>query len=251
MRNTNDFSDVGFEHVQAAVAALVETVFNSLESIAAATRSLWDRFEAKDATPRSTDLAALRDVVIAELQRQGKTFNGAGIVVADGALTDCPRYLEWWRPDHHHGGGAQRLTLDLNPNSEYFYDYSTMEWFAVPRDQGRRWVCGPYLDYTGVDLYVCTFAVPVTSSRGTFLGVAGADVPVARLDVALMPTFTAAKAALALANAEGRVIVANHADHVTGSKIRGTTAAASQPVPDTPWSLVQLTPHPDAAHRGR
>ena len=251
MRHANDSSDIGFEHVWAAVAAFVENVYSSLESIAAATRSLWDRFEANGETPRSTDLASLRDVVIAELQHQGTTFNGAGIAVADGALCDCPRYLEWWRPDHRHGGSAQRLTLDLDPTSEYFYDYSTMEWFAVPRDRGTRWVYGPYLDYTGVDLYVCTFAVPVTSSRGTFLGIAGADVPVSRLDVALMPTFTAAKVALALANAEGRVIVANHADHVTGSKIRGVNAAASRPVPSTPWSLVQLAQNPDAAHGER
>lgn len=247
MRPTNDSSEIRFEQVWDAVAAFVENVYDSLESIATATRSLWDRFEAGGGTPRSTDLATLRDVVIAELQHQGTTFNGAGIAVADGALGDCSRHLEWWRPDHQRDGGAQRLTLDLNPASEYFYDYSTMEWFAVPRDRGTRWVYGPYLDYTGVDLYVCTFAVPVTSGHGTFLGIAGADVPVSRVDAALMPTFTAAKVALALANAEGRVIVANHADHVTGSKIRGADAAASRPVPSTPWSLVQLARYPDAA----
>lgn len=132
------------------------------------------------------------------------------------------------------------MSLDLNPHSDYFYDYSTMEWYAVPRDRGTRWVYGPYLDYTGVDLYVCTFAVPVTSGQGQFLGIAGADVPVARLDDALLPTFTAGRAPLALANAEGRVIVANDADHVTGSKIRNGTGGTARPVPSTPWSLVPL-----------
>lgn len=247
MSDIPEHIDHGLDHVEPAVTALVEDIYASLVEIAAATRKLWDRLDGEGATVRSADLAVLRGVVLGELRRQGNTFNGAGLVVADGLLADRPRYLEWWRPDPKRGGPATKLTLDLNPNSEYFYDYTTMEWFAVPRDRAIRWVYGPYLDYTGVDLYVCTFAVPVTSGHGTFLGIAGADVPVSRVDAALMPTFTAAKVALALANAEGRVIVANHADHVTGSKIRGADAAASRPVPSTPWSLVQLARYPDAA----
>ena len=237
-------ADTGLEQVHTAVTALVDDIFASLQAIATATSALWDRLENDSHPPRSADLAVLRDVVISELQRQGPTFNGTGVVVADGVLADCARYLEWWRPDTRAGGPAQRLNLDLNPHSEYFYDYTGMEWFAVPRDRGIRWVYGPYLDYTGVDLYVCTFAVPITSGKGTFLGVAGADVPVARLDAALLPTLTAGHTTAALANAEGRVIVANHADHVTGSKIRRDALADAQPVPHVPWSLVPLAAHP-------
>jgi hypothetical protein len=37
------------------------------------------------------------------------------------------------------------------------------------------------------------------------------------------------------------VIVANHADHVTGSKIRTSTVRDARPVPDCPWSLVPLS----------
>jgi hypothetical protein len=240
MTNDEDAAKPILAQVQNAVSALVEDVFTSLQTIGTATQSLWDRLESDSAAPRSTDLAVLRDVVISELQRQGDTFNGTGVVVADGVLADCPRYLEWWRPDPKNGGSAQKLSLDLNPRSEYFYDYTAMEWFAVPRDRGIRWVYGPYLDYTGVDLYVCTFAVPITSTRGTFLGIAGADVPVAHLDAALLPTLTASATAVALVNAEGRVIVANHADHVTGSKIRRDALDAVQPVPHVPWSLVPI-----------
>lgn len=237
-------ADTGLERVRNAVTALVDDIFASLQTIATATSALWDRLDTVSVAPRSGDLAVLRDVVISELQRQGATFNGTGVVVADGVLADCARYLEWWRPDAKAGGPAHRLNLDLNPHSEYFYDYTGMEWFAVPRDRGIRWVYGPYLDYTGVDLYVCTFAVPITSGGGTFLGVAGADVPVARLDAALLPTLTAGHTTAALANAEGRVIVANHADHVTGSRIRRDALADAQPVPHVPWSLVPLTTHP-------
>lgn len=240
MNQDTEASEIGLEKVQAAVTALIEDVFASLQTIATATRSLWDRLENDSTAPRSGDLSALRDVIIDELQRQGQTFNGAGIVVADGALVDRPRHLEWWRLGLTADGPAQELSLDLNPHSEYFYDYSVMEWFAVPRDRGIRWVYGPYLDYTGVDLYVCTFAVPIVSGHGVFLGIAGADVPVARLDAALLPTLTAGSVAVALANAEGRVIVANHADHVTGSKIRGDTLDRALQVPQIPWSLIPL-----------
>lgn len=96
-------------------------------------------------------------------------------------------------------------------------------------------------DPAGVDLHICTFAIPVTSSRGTFLGIAGADVPVAWLDAALLSELQMSRRPMALANAEGRVIVANDADHVAGSKIKAPSATGrSWPVPDTPWTLVSL-----------
>jgi hypothetical protein len=140
MTHDKDAAETGLEQVQGAVTALVEDVFASLQTIATATQSLWDRLESDATAPRSTDLAVLRDVVISELQRQGRMFNGAGVVVADCVLADCARHLEWWRPDPKNGGPAQKLSLDLNPRSEYFYDYTSMEWFAVPRDRGIRWV---------------------------------------------------------------------------------------------------------------
>ena len=110
----------------------------------------------------------------------------------------------------------------------------------MPRDSGTRWVHGPYLDYTGVDLYVCTFAIPVNSRQGQFVGIAGADVPVARLDEALLPTFAAHRTPLVLTNAEGRVIVANDAEHVPGSKLDNPGSGTALPVSSTPWSLVSL-----------
>ncbi|CDO27995.1 cache domain-containing protein [Mycolicibacterium porcinum] len=239
-----DSGDAALELVATAVTSLVEDIFASLRTVAEATGALWNRIEDSGAQPSSADLAALRDPVVAELQRQAALVNGVGFVVADRALVDVPRYLEWWQPNSKPGGQAQRLELDLNPGSEYFYDYSTMEWFSIPRDRGTRWVHGPYLDYTGVDLYVCTFATPVTTARGEFIGVAGADVPVARLDAALLPTFAAHRTPLALTNAEGRVIVANDAEHVAGSKLQDPSSPTALPVSSTPWSLVSLSGNP-------
>lgn len=235
----------GMESVAAAVSGLVEDIFGALDRIATATAGLWDRMGANGIPVRSTDLTELRDAVLAELAARRSLFHGAGLVMADGALADRPRHLEWWS-----AGGAEphRESFDLNPNSDYFYDYTAMEWFVAPRDRGTRWVAGPYLDYTGVDLYVCTFAVPVTAADGTFLGIAGADVTLAALDAALMPALRSSGAAMALVNQEGRVIVANHADHVTGSRLRRAQIDAGQPVAGTQWTQVALdTSH---VHRG-
>lgn len=230
--------------VQSAVTDLVEDIFGSLNRIGAATTQLWERLG--NGAVRSNDLAELREVILAELHGRSVPLHGAGLVLAPEALADRPRHLEWWRsgdPDGTRRAGAapEKLRFDLNPNSEYFYDYSAMEWFAVPRDRGIRWVAGPYLDYTGVDLYICTFAVPVHSGAGTFLGIAGADVTLAALDATLMPALHAGGRPVALVNTEGRVIVGNDADHVTGSRLKQTAIAAGETVPGTQWTLVDLS----------
>jgi hypothetical protein len=223
--------------VREAVGDLVEGVFASLSRIDAAAVELWDRLTAAGIAPRSGDLSALQDILLGEVHRHGALLNGAGLVMAEGVLADVAHHLEWWRAAP--GRRPQKVRFDLNPNSEYFYDYSVMEWFVMPRDRDSRWVAGPYLDYTGVDLYICTFAVPVRSGAGRFLGIAGVDVTLAALDAALMPALRAGGHPVALVNAEGRVIVANHADHVTGSRLRGAVAAG-EPVPGTQWALVDL-----------
>jgi len=221
--------------VEAAVTALVEDTFAALSRIGSVMTSMWDRCPA----PRSADLAGLRTAVFVELESHRELFNGAGVVVAEDALADQPRYLEWWRNGADPGESPTPLQLDLNPRSEYFYDYAAMAWFTVPRDRCVRAVHGPYLDFTGVDITVCTFAVPALSTGGTFIGIAGADVPVTAIDAALMPVLRTAPP-LALVNTEGRVIVSNHADHLPGARLRDAGDGRRRSVPDTPWALVQL-----------
>jgi hypothetical protein len=131
--------------------------------------------------------------------------------------------------------------LELNPESEYFYDYTKMDWFTVPREQGRRWVQGPHLDYACTDEYVCTFSIPVTSTSETFLGIAGADVPVAAIEEALLPRFQAFAQRIVLVNSEGRVIMGTDPEFTTGSKTsRMDRFAATVPVEAMPWSLYPL-----------
>ncbi|MFI6957868.1 cache domain-containing protein [Nocardia sp. NPDC050408] len=237
MRDTDSFpAPATIESLADSVAKLADEIYLSLTAIGTALTTLWDGLtEMPRSAPRSTDLAPLRETIIGELERHGKLFAGAGVVMADGVLTDRPRHLDWWLPD------AQRLLLELNPDSEYFYDYTKMDWFTVPREQGRRWVQGPHLDYACTDEYVCTFSIPVTSTSGTFLGIAGADVPVAAIEEALLPRFQAFGQRVVLVNSEGRVIMGTDPEFTTGSKTsRMDRSAATVPVEAMPWSLYPL-----------
>lgn len=241
---TNPAYRDGMDVVRTAVSDLVEDIFGALTRIGSATTALWD---GRDDAPRVADLAELRDVFLAELNGRKCPLHGAGVVLAPDALADRTQHLEWWRSADKAGGAPQKARFDLNPDSDYFYDYSTLEWFVTPRDRDIRWVAGPYLDYTGVDLYICTFAVPVHSvsleagGAGAFLGIAGADVTLAALDATLMPALRAGGRPVALVNAEGRVIVGNHADYVTGARLKRAAIAAGEQVPGTQWTLVDLS----------
>ncbi|WP_228003126.1 cache domain-containing protein [Nocardia australiensis] len=247
MSDTDNFSTPRtIESLASAVTELADEVYLSLGTIGTALTGLWnDLTEKLRRAPRSTDLAPLGETIVGELERRGRLFDGAGVVMADGVLSDRRLYLDWWLSNPAHE--PQRHTVELNPQSEYFYDYTAMDWYVIPRDQGRRWVHGPYLDFACTDQYVCTFAIPVRTAPGSFLGIAGADVPVGAIEEALLPRFRAAGPTVALVNNEGRVILGTDPRFPPGSKAnRRDRPAAGVPIDTIPWSLQLLgsaTPH--------
>lgn len=248
MRDTNNFSTPRtLESLASIVTELTDEVYLSLMTIGTALTTLWDDLTEQLRAPRSTDLALLRETIAGELEQRGRLFDGAGIAMADGVLADRPRYLEWWLSDPPRG--PRHLALELNPRSEYFYDYTAMDWYVIPRDQGLRWVHGPYIDFACTDQYVCTFTIPVRTIPGDFLGIAGADVPVGAIEEILLPRFRESTPTVVLVNKEGRVILATDPRYPPGSKtsrMDRPAAGTEVPIDAIPWSLHQLgsaTPH--------
>ncbi|WP_157105831.1 cache domain-containing protein [Nocardia sienata] len=227
------------ESLASVVAELAEQIFLPLTTIGNALTSVWNEVTGnRRSAPRSADLTSLREPITRELEQAGDLFDGAGVVIADGVLADRPRFLEWWQlhPAHE----PHRLDPELNPQSEYFYDYTQMDWYVVPRDERHRWVHGPYIDFACTDQYVCTFAVPVVTAAGQFLGIAGADVPVGAMQEVLLPRFRASVHALVLVNAEGRVILATDPGLPPGSKTGAGRTGIGVPIDALPWSLRRL-----------
>ncbi|ONM50499.1 cache domain-containing protein [Nocardia donostiensis] len=238
--NDNSSAPTTIESLASVVTDLADEVYRPLTAIATALTTLWgDLTEKPQPAPRSTDLAPMRETIVGELEPRGRLLDGAGFAMFEGALTDYPKYLEWWISNP--GRKPQRLPLELNPRSEYFYDYTPMDWYVIPRDQGLRWVHGPYIDFACTNQYVCTFSLPVTTALGTFLGIAGADVPVGAIEEALLPRFRASALQVALLNNEGRVIVATGPEFPPGTKTsRKNRSAAQVPIGAIPWSLQSL-----------
>jgi hypothetical protein len=221
----------------AAAGAVGARIFSSLDEIADGLREVFDSADADGRQAGTRDVQELRPLLLQHLARHGRLFDGTGVVTEPGMLTDQDRYLEWWRAP-----GPRRLSLDLDPNSETFYDYTQMEWFAVPHDTGQRVAHGPWVDYRGADRYVVTFARPVLDSRGRFVGVAGADVPLTGLEEAVMPALRSVPADLALVNGRGRVVASSSAAVAPGTLLRSVAEDRVTPVAElgSGWRVVDL-----------
>lgn len=202
-----------------SVEALVDRVFGAVDR-------LRDGVVGGPVDPATLQVRA-RDL----LAEHRELIIGMGMIVAPGAAAGARRRILWWQDL----GGPEptALQVDLNPHSLGFYDYGAADWFSVPRDSGGRYVDGPYVDVHGTDRYLLTFTVPVVAG-GEFLGVVGADVPVARLESLLLPAWGRLDAVVI--NADGRVVVGNTADALPGERLaRGRAATVA--VSDVGWRL--------------
>jgi hypothetical protein len=180
-------------------------------------------------------LSGLREII---WQRLGMlpAAAGAGIVAAPGLVEGRDRHLEWWQRAADGDGGPDgftRIRLNLDPESVDLYDYLTMDWFTIPRQEVRPYVYGPYIDFACADRYVVTLTVPVTddsdSNRGTpnhgagrgreFLGVAGADIRMSHLEPELLAILRSVPAPAVLVTAERRVVAANTPHWISGTRL--------------------------------
>ncbi|MGW2463429.1 PDC sensor domain-containing protein [Streptomyces sp. NPDC001761] len=203
--------------VAARVRGALEAVFTSVAATRADTAALLERVAAEGRRPASRDLAALRPGLHLRLDRE-ELVSGAGFVAAPGLLADVPAWLEWWQAGAD--GAVRPLLLDLDPGRSAYSDYTHWDWFALPRDTGRRAVAGPYVDYLCSDEYSLTLSEPVWS-EGRFAGVAAADVYLRHFEAAVLPLLRRLSRPARLVNARGRVAASADPAHLAGSLTKG------------------------------
>ncbi|MFE0674193.1 cache domain-containing protein [Streptomyces sp. NPDC058867] len=222
-----DLVDVALlAEVSHAVRDVVEAVFATVTETAAACEALLAAVSAEGRRPNSADLAALRPDLHSRLHRH-ELVSGLGFVAATDLLTDTTGWLEWWQID-----ATGRVTpLVLDGSHSPFADYTHWDWYARPRDTGRRIVAGPYVDYLCSDEYSLTLSLPV-SLDGRFAGVAAADVYLRHFEAATAPFLRRLPVPARVVNSRGRVTASTDPHHLVGSLTKGfdfTPPAAVQP----------------------
>ncbi|MET8959899.1 cache domain-containing protein [Streptomyces sp. NPDC004074] len=203
--------------VAARVRRTLEAVFDTVAHTRADTAALLTRIAAQGRGPVSADLAALRPGLHLHLARQ-ELVSGVGFIAAPGLLGDVPAWLEWWQTGSD--GAVRPLMLDLDPRQSAYSDYTHWDWFALPRDTGRRAVAGPYVDYLCSDEYSLTLSAPV-HMQGRFAGVAAADVYLRHFEAAVIPLLQGLPGPAYLVNARGRVAASADPAHLVGSLTKG------------------------------
>jgi hypothetical protein len=184
----------------AAVEATVEGILAALEPLAGDYRQV-----VADRGPALVreDLAALRPRIFDVLERHAGLVAGAGLITAPGTLADSRYWMEWWWT--RASGAPEALRVNLDPSAPDFFDYPTAEWYAVPEQTRARHVAGPYVDYACTNEYAVTVVIPVHLGD-QMIGIAAADLPVARLEAQVLPRLLSLPRPMALVNAAGRVI---------------------------------------------
>ncbi len=198
------------EGLVADVSAVLEPVFVRLSRIAALVAEA--RPEPGRPWPESR-LEAL-PALAGELLAEDDLAVGWGFVAVPGLIEGQDRFMSWWQRS---GAGVRRLRLNFDPSSIDVYDYLQMAWFQQPQQGGSRAAFGPYVDYSGSELYIVTATVPVIA-RGEFIGVAGADLT-GELERRLVSVLRTARAEAVVLNDEFRVVAANTPRRVFGSRL--------------------------------
>ena len=171
-----------------------------------------------DRQPVLAELAAVRPLAYAELQRPDELVIGSGMIADPGLIADAPWHLAWWTTGP--GRAITPLRVVSDPALDGFRDYTILEWWAVPQRTGRRHITGPYVDYLCTDAYTLTFTVPVHRPDGSMAAVVGSDVYASRAERFLLPSLRACGRPATVVNTAGRVVVSTYAAHATGSLMR-------------------------------
>jgi hypothetical protein len=181
-------------------------------------------------------LMAVREVARRTLQEDSGWVAGTGYVSAPDAVADMPLWIEWWLAGP---SGLHPLRVNLDPRLPDFYDYTSSEWFRLPRDTGATSVTGPYLDVRGTNEYTVTVSRPVHLGSG-FLGVVAADLYLSGLERRLSPTLHALPGPVVLTNAAGRVISSTDWRALPGELLDVSRVHTGASCRRLPWRVSRL-----------
>lgn len=154
--------------------------------------------------------------LLAGLLQDERSVWGMGFIAAPFAVEGKERYLAWWQ---RRDDRVARLRLNFDPTSIDVYDYLQMDWYQLALHGQQRVASGPYVDYSGSDMYTITATIPVVGEDGTFLGVAGADLVVGEVERKLAEVLRGAGDDTLIVSTERRVIAANTARWFVGSRL--------------------------------
>lgn len=190
-----------------------------------------------------THFAALQRLLAEMLATESGVW-GMGFVAAPFVIDGRERYMAWWQRNHDR---VARLQLNFDPHSIDVYDYLQMDWYQMAQRGHRRVAYGPYVDYSGSDMYTVTATVPVVAD-GTFLGVAGADLVVGDIERRLIEVLRRTRDDAVVVNTERRVIAANTPRWFVGTRLpvapaRGDTFSDVVDLPvGTGWTVAIARP---------
>lgn len=173
---------------------------------------------------------------LAERLREERAVWGMGFIAAPFVVDGNERYLAWWQRTNDR---VTRLRLNFDPTSIDVYDYLQMDWYRLAQRGQARVAYGPYVDYSGSDMYTVTATIPIVAD-GTFLGVAGADLVVGEIEHRLLEVLRRTGEDAVIVNAERRVIAANTPRWFVGSRLSAMPEAGRQSDPTAFRDVAEL-----------
>ena len=154
---------------------------------------------------------------------------GMGFIAAPFVVEGKERYLAWWQ--RRGDDRVARLRLNFDPTSVDVYDYLQMDFYQLAQRGQARVAYGPYVDYSGSDMYTITATVPVVADE-VFLGIAGADLVVGEVERNLLAVLRQTGRDAVVVNTERRVLAANTPRWFVGSRLPQMPEQSANPRPD-------------------
>lgn len=229
--------DAPSRSLDALVAEVIEGVFATVEDLHRETLACHEAATSRGEELTDDDIRGLAPGIAARLREPGQVAIGLGLILEPALIRSHPLRTEWWQWSATLGQPVQ-MEFDLRPDSIGFYDYAATDWFAVPRRTRERHVVGPYVDVHGTDRYLLTLTMPIETG-GTFLGVAGADVPLTSFERNILRH--TGEDETAVVNHEGRVVLSTSSRWITGSLVPRAERRHARPLPGLPWALIEPT----------